>query len=86
MRDEDLLQCPLLQALDGMRRAELLGLMKDSNLREKVEKCVAGQPRTALVAAEPVSAGTNPRPARDFQEDVHSWNRDVPLWRRSAKE
>jgi hypothetical protein len=38
MKDDDLLKCPLLQGLDAMHRAELLGLLNDSNLREKLEK------------------------------------------------
>lgn len=81
MRDEDLLKCPLLQGLDGMHRAELLGLLKDSNVREKVENCVA---RLDPVEKRPSPLTTEP--SRDFEEEVHCWKPDHPLWRRSAKE
>lgn len=83
MRDEDLLQCPLFKGLDAVRRAELLGMMKDSNLREKVETCVTRQmadnPELAPGCAESSHK-------RDFQKDVHTWNPQVPMWRRSPKE
>lgn len=41
MKQEDLLKCPLLQGLDAMHRAELLGLINDSGLKEKLEQCMA---------------------------------------------
>ncbi len=41
MKDQDLLRCPLLQGLDPMHRAELMGLLNDSGVREKLEKCLA---------------------------------------------
>ena len=41
MNDQDLLRCPLLQGLDRMHRAELIGLLNDSGVREKLEKCLA---------------------------------------------
>jgi len=86
MKNEELLQCPLLQGLDTMRRAELLGLMKDSNLREKVEKCVAGLPRPADCQQEVASLGAQSSQTRNVQNNARSWNRDSPSWRRSAKE
>jgi hypothetical protein len=84
MKDEDLLQCPLLRALDAMRRAELLGLMKDNNLRDQVGKCVASLPQMATTG----QPGTSDEAfqSRDFQKDVHSWKPQLSLWRRSAKE
>ena len=80
MNDEDLLKCPLLQGLDAMHRAELLGLLNDSNLREKLEHCLsqhaADAPQKAACEAE----------VRDFQKDVHSWNPQRPIFTRSPKE
>ena len=77
MRDEDLLKCPLLQGLDAMHRAELLGLLNDSNLREKLEACLSqnvGNP--AACASE----------ERNFEKDVHSWNPQKLVFSRSPKE
>ena len=83
MKSEDLLKCPLIEGLDGMHRAELLGLMKDSNVREKVEQCLAERAEAAPVqkASDSVT-----KPSVDFQKEVHCWNPEQPIWRRSAKE
>jgi hypothetical protein len=82
MKQEDLLKCPLLQGLDAMHRAELLGLINDSNLRSKLETCLA-EHQTADPTAQPACAGAKPG---NFEKDVHSWQPDTPLWRRSSKE
>jgi len=83
MKEEDLLKCPLLQGLDAMHRAELLGLINDSNLRQKLETCL-----THHLEAE----GQEPRPCtqepatRDFEKEVHSWNPQRLVFSRSPKE
>jgi hypothetical protein len=80
MKNEDLFRCPLLQGLDAMHRAELLGLINDSNLRERLEACLA--------QLKPVEASTN-APAKDapsFDQKVHEWNPKLPIWTRSPKE
>jgi len=84
MTDEDLLKCPLLQGLDAMHRAELIGLLKDSNVLEKLEQCLAEHLR-ATEAKQPVACGAESRP-QDFQKQVHSWKPDVPTFTRSPKE
>ena len=82
MKQEDLLKCPLLKGLDAMHRAELLGLINDSNLREKLEICLTQHATDtpgvehACVAGKPV----------EFEKEVHNWDPKTPLWRRSAKE
>jgi len=82
MKSEDLLKCPLIEGLDGMHRAELLGLMKDSNVREKVEQCLT-QHAEAVVRKPSDDVA---KPSVDFQKEVHCWNPEQPIWRRSAKE
>ena len=82
MKNEDLFRCPLLQGLDAMHRAELLGLINDSNLRERLEGCLA-----QLKAAE----GSSEVPAKNpestgFDQKVHEWNPKLPIWTRSPKE
>jgi hypothetical protein len=80
MRQEDLLKCPLLQGLDAMRRAELLGLINDSNLREKLEQCLSQH-----VPDEPQSKCADWKPG-DLEKNVDHWDKETPLWRRSSKE
>ncbi|HVO59707.1 MAG TPA: hypothetical protein VMT53_02160 [Terriglobales bacterium] len=82
MKNEDLFRCPLLQGLDAMHRAELLGLINDSNLRERLEVCLA-----QLKAAEASSgAPSTESAATSFDQKVHEWNPKLPLWTRSPKE
>jgi hypothetical protein len=79
MKDEDLLKCPLLQGLDAMHRAELLGFLNDSNLREKLESCLSrhgGEETPCTQTAE----------ERDFDKRVHSWNPQELVFSRSPKE
>ncbi len=86
MRDEELLSCPLLRGLDAIRRAELLGLLNKSNLREELEKCLASRAQTVGAAQKPGPSQAETVPPRDFEREVHSWNTDLPMWRRSPKE
>jgi len=83
MKDEDLLKCPLLQGLDAMHRAELLGLLNDSNLRERLEKCL-GQHLADEPKADPVCTGA-PQTGQ-FEEEVRSWNPQKLVFSRSPKE
>jgi len=82
MKQEDLLKCPLLQGLDAMHRAELLGLLNDSNLRERLENCLT-QHATDAPGVAVACAESKPT---DFEKEVHTWDPKTPLWRRSAKE
>jgi hypothetical protein len=79
MKDEDLLQCPLLRGLDAMHRAELLGFINDSSLREKLEECIQRTPGNdaSKVCAEE---------SKNFEKDVHSWNPQKLVFSRSPKE
>jgi hypothetical protein len=78
MRDEDLLKCPLLQGLDAMHRAELLGLLNDSNLRARLEACLAQHAKESNPACAPEE--------RNFEKEVRSWNPQKLVFSRSPKE
>jgi hypothetical protein len=82
MKNEDLFRCPLLQGLDAMHRAELLGLINDSNLRERLEACLA-QLKAAEVSSD---APAKKAETASFDQKVHEWNPKVPIWTRSPKE
>ncbi len=82
MNNEDLFRCPLLQGLDAMHRAELLALINDSNLRERLETCLA-----QLKAADLRSPGQDKETHnQSFDQKVHDWNPKLPIWTRSPKE
>jgi hypothetical protein len=84
MTNEDLLKCPLLQGLDAMHRAQLLGLINDSGLKEKLEKCLTEQGFKNCANPEPASTG--PAATRNFSKDVHNWNPQQMVFSRSPKE
>lgn len=81
MNDQDLLRCPLLQGLDPMNRAELIGLLNDSSIREKLERCLAEH-----TTAQPMATCAHERQPGDFEKEVHSWNPQHSPWNRSPKE
>jgi len=83
MKDEDLLKCPLLHSLDAMHRAELLGMVNDSCLREQLEKCLT---QHLQAEGEPVTCAEKTSEPRDFEKEVHSWNPQRLIFSRSPKE
>lgn len=85
MNDQDLLKCPLLSGLDPMNRAELIGLLNDSGVREKLEKCLAEHSSAADSSKQPVAACAQKQPG-EFDKEVHSWNPQRSTWNRSPKE
>jgi hypothetical protein len=85
MNDQDLLRCPLLSGLDPMNRAELIGLLNDSGVREKLEKCLAEHTSAADSSKQPVAACAQKQPG-EFEKEVHSWNPQRSTWNRSPKE
>lgn len=83
MREEDLLKCPLLQGLDAMHRAELLGLINQSNLGEKMEQCLAEHAKASPSEAVHACVGSEPR---EFEKEVRNWNPQKLIFSRSPKE
>jgi hypothetical protein len=77
--NDDLVNCPLCHGHAQLRRSELIARLADTGFREKVEKHLA-----ELNERELAGVGTNR--TRDFQKEVHSWNPQLPIWRRSPKE
>jgi hypothetical protein len=84
MNDQDLLRCPLLQGLDPMHRAELMGLLNDSSVRERLERCLAEHPIATDSSKEPAACAQ--RQPGDFEKEVHNWNPQRSTWNRSPKE
>ena len=78
-------QCPLCGGFSKISRTELIRVLSDKELLQKVETYVAELSRAGTTAEEPVTAGTNGQSA-DFEAQVHSWNPANPMWRRSNKE
>ena len=80
--DDDILTCPLCQGHAHVSRSELIGLLTDRNLREKIEQYLA----EITPLGEAAGVGVHQPQSHDFQKDVHSWNPQLAIWRRSPKE
>ncbi len=84
MVNDDLVKCPLCGGFTHVEKPELLVALSDPEIRQQVENYVTELLRTpsrelAVVAADQA-------PSRDFNKEVHHWNPNVPVWRRSLKE
>ena len=82
MANHDVLKCPLCQGHGELRRSALIALLTDRSLPEQAQKYLA----ELLEAEKNDMAGVSAEAGRDFQKQVHSWNPQLPIWRRSPKE
>ena len=80
MAHDETLKCPLCHGHGEVTRSTLITLLTDRSLPEQAEKYLA-----ELLNAQNELAGVH-APGRDFQKEVHSWNPQLPIWRRSPKE
>jgi len=69
-----------------MHRAELMALLNDSNVREKLEACLAEHTKSAASAGQPGAVCDHNKQPGDFEKDAHSWNPQHSTWNRSPKE
>ncbi|MFY9845000.1 MAG: hypothetical protein ACLP0H_11685 [Terriglobales bacterium] len=60
--------------------------MKRSEITEKFpdRDPKMGTPEAGIPPASETEIG--PKPVRNFEKEVHSWNPTLPMWRRSNKE
>ncbi|HZQ22745.1 MAG TPA: hypothetical protein VFA89_08085 [Terriglobales bacterium] len=81
----DGIQCPLCQGQGKIQRAEIIARLSDPDLKCKLERS-----REELLheerEGELVGSGIMNHSGRDFEKEVHSWNPQLPIWRRSPKE
>jgi len=84
MVNDDLVKCPLCGGFTHVNKPELVSALNNPKIRQQVEEYVAQLLQSA--PGELVAAGTAQPQNRDFHKDVHNWNPNVPVWRRSPKE
>jgi len=82
MVNDNLVKCPLCGGFTHIDKPELLMALHDSKIRQEVESYVSELLRSS--SGELVASGQ--ARGRDFNKDVHCWNPNVPVWRRSPKE
>lgn len=83
MINDDLVKCPLCGGFTHVEKPELLAALNDPKIRQQVETFAADLLRSGAGELATVTAGPQ---SRDFNNDVHKWNPNVPVWRRSPKE
>ncbi len=84
MTNDDLVKCPLCGGFTHVGKPELLEALRDPKIQQQVEAYV-----TQLLQSSPcelAGAAATQTYSRDFNKDVHKWNPNVPVWRRSPKE
>jgi hypothetical protein len=86
MANNDVFNCPLCDGQGQLRPAEILNRIAKGNLGEKIQTQLAeitksGEEQKVLTGMP----ASGPK-ALDFQQEVHSWNPQQRLWRRSQKE
>lgn len=82
MVNDDLVKCPLCGGFTHVDK-DLLAVLNDPNIRLQVENYVAKLFRSP---SELAAVATGQPQNRDFNKDVHNWNPNLPVWRRSPKE
>ena len=82
--NHDLLKCPLCEGHGEVRRSRLIERLTDHELKSKIDAYLVEIIRPEDHADLATVSAANG--ARDFQKDVHTWNPQLPMWRRSSKE
>ena len=77
MTSQDLHKCPFCLGQGEMRRSELIERLGQAELRQEIESCLGEAAKLAPAAS---------KGPRDFEREVHHWNPEMPMWRRSPKE
>jgi len=79
---DELRKCPLCQGEGKFRASDIPALLSNPELRREIEGYLA-ESATLIPAGATIGKG----PAdRNFDKEVHHWNPQMPIWRRSNKE
>jgi hypothetical protein len=84
--NHDLVKCPLCEGHGNVRPTEILQLLRDQTLEIKIDRGLAEGTMAADETADLTAVATSRAEPRNFQKEVHSWNPQLPTWRRSPKE
>ena len=72
-------KCPLCEGQGELTSAEIASKLTTPELRKRLDA------RIAEILESVELAGVGPR-MRNFEKEVHEWNPQLPMWRRSPKE
>jgi hypothetical protein len=79
---DELRKCLLCQGEGTFRPSDVTARLADPELRRELENYLAKSSDSI-----PAGAAIGKGPAdRNFEKEVHHWNPQMPIWRRSPKE
>jgi hypothetical protein len=84
MINDDLVKCPLCGGFTHVNKPEVVAALNDPKSRQRIESFVTELFNVGT--REPARVGVAKEQSKDFNKDVHQWNPNVPVWRRSPKE
>jgi len=79
MENDLKVKCPLCDGHGDLTRAEMAEKFATPDLRKRLDA------RITQILENVNLAAAGPR-VHDFQKEVHEWNPQLPMWRRSPKE
>ena len=79
MTDNLKVNCPLCAGQGELTSTELASKLTTPELRKRLDVQIA----EILETVELTGAGSR---TRNFEKEVHEWNPQLPMWRRSPKE
>jgi hypothetical protein len=80
--NDDVVKCPLCQGHGEARRLELAERLKSRDWKAVVDHYLANSSQPTKLTP----SHANGHEGVDFQKEVHQWNRESPIFRRSPKE
>lgn len=82
MAEDYKVKCPLCEGRGELLRSEIAERFTTPELRKRLDARIA----EILEGAEVPASTPGTIPTRDFEKEVHTWNPQMPMWRRSPKE
>ncbi len=79
MENPPKVRCPLCEGQGELTSTDMASKLTTPELRKRLDA------RIAEILESVDLAGTGSR-TRNFQKEVHEWNPQLPIWRRSPKE
>lgn len=83
MVNDDLVKCPVCGGFTHISNPELLAALQDPKIRQQIENYVGELLQSPPDELAKVGSGQR---SQEHSRDVHNWNPNVPIWRRSPKE
>jgi len=81
----DLLMCPVCHGHGELLRSEVKLQLTSGELKSRLDD-LSSEVVPAEASPEWATVAARHAKSRDFQKDVHNWNPQLPMWRRSPKE